>query len=145
MRSALLSVAVLAALAAGNPAALAQDAASGEDVFKRCTFCHAVGEDARNMVGPVLNDVFGRQAGTLEGFNYSASMVEAGEGGLVWSPETVDEFLAAPREFIPGTKMAFAGIDDAEDRANVVAYLLTFSPGYTPEDQTEPGEPTAAQ
>jgi cytochrome c2 len=68
--------------------ATAEDAAAGETVFKRCASCHAVGEDAKNKVGPHLNDLFGRQAGTVEGFKYSQPMIDAGAGGLIWTPET---------------------------------------------------------
>lgn len=125
--------------------ASAQDVAAGENLFKRCMACHAVGEGARNKVGPVLNDVFGRQAGALEGYNYSQAMVEAGEGGLVWTEETVSAFIEDPRAYVPGNKMAFPGLKDEADRENLVAYLLTFSPDYVPgedaaataEEQTE--------
>jgi cytochrome c len=114
-----------AAIAAGDPVA-------GEAVFKKCTACHAVGEGAKNKVGPVLNDVFGRTAGTFEGFKYSKAMIDAGAGGLVWTPETLHEFLAKPRDFVKGTKMSFPGLPKPEDEDNVIAYLLTFSPNYVP-------------
>lgn len=112
--------------------AAAGDAAAGETVFKKCAACHAVGEGAKNKVGPVLNEVFGRTAGTLEGFKYSPAMVKAGEEGLVWTHETLTEFITKPRDFIKGTKMAFGGLPKPDDVANVIAYLQTFSPDYVP-------------
>jgi cytochrome c len=108
------------------------DVPAGEVVFKKCMVCHAVGEGATNKVGPVLNGVFGRTAGTLEGFNYSQAMKDAGAGGLVWTPEIMAEYLVKPRDYIKGTKMAFNGLPKPEDIANVVAYLQTFSPDYVP-------------
>jgi cytochrome c len=118
-------------LSAGN--AFAQgDVAAGETVFKKCGTCHAVGEGAKTKVGPVLNDVFGRTAGTLEGFKFSPAMVKAGEEGLVWTHETMAEFLAKPRDYVPGTRMAYPGLPKPEDIANVIAYLETFSPDYVP-------------
>jgi cytochrome c len=116
------------------------DATAGEDVFKMCMGCHAVGEGATNRVGPVLNDVFGRVAGTLEGYRYSDAMVEAGANGLTWTHETLDEFLADPRAVVPGTRMSFGGVKDEADRANLIAYLATFSPDYEPADAEAPAE-----
>jgi cytochrome c len=124
---------VLAALLLGAGGALAQgDVPAGETVFKKCATCHMVGEGAKTRVGPILNGIFGRTAGTLEGYNYSAAMKKAGEDGLVWTPEIMTEFLAKPRDYIKGTKMAFNGLPKPEDIANVVAYLQTFSPDYVP-------------
>lgn len=88
--------------------------------------CHMVGEDAKNRVGPVLNGVVGRQLGSLEGYNYSKGMSDAGAAGAVWDNKTLDQFLADPRAFVPGTKMAFAGVKDETDRANIVAYLSSL-------------------
>jgi cytochrome c len=90
-------------------------------------------------MGPHLNDVVGRQAGTGEGFNYSRAMVEAGENGLIWTPETLSPFLESPREHVPGTKMAFGGVKDEAERANIIAYLLTFSPDYVADDAAVDG------
>jgi len=90
----------------------------------------AVGDNARHKVGPVLNDLFGRKAGAFEGYKYSNAMIEAGEGGLTWSPETLDTFIQSPKTYVKGTKMAFAGLKDEQDRAALTAYLMTFSPNY---------------
>lgn len=125
MRMMLLGLAATTVLA--TPA-LAQDAAAGANVFRRCMACHAVGEDAKNRVGPVLNGVVGRAAGTGADYKYSDAMLAAGAGGLVWTPETLAQFLAKPRAYVSGTKMAFAGIANPDEIANVIAYLATFSP-----------------
>lgn len=130
MRRIAIALSLLIASAGG---AFAQgDAAAGETVFKKCAACHAVGEGAKNKVGPQLNNVLGRTAGTLEDFKYSPAMIKAGEGGLVWTPETLAEFLAKPKDFVKGTKMTFAGLPKPDDVANVIAYLQTFSPDYVP-------------
>ena len=107
--------------------ASAQDLAAGEKVFKKCSACHAVGEGAKNKVGPHLNDLFGRTAGAIEGFKYSKPMIEAGSGGLVWDEETLAQYLADPKGMIKGTRMAFAGLKKEDELANVIGYLKTFS------------------
>jgi cytochrome c len=119
----------------------AQDVAEGANVFRRCAACHSVGEGAANRMGPVLNDIVGKPAGTVEGFNFSNAMKQAGEAGLVWTPETLAPFLRKPRDFMPGNKMSFGGIPNDEDLANVIAYLVSLSPDYTPVDAA--GEPAA--
>lgn len=105
--------------------AMAQDdlVAAGAKVFKKCAACHAVGEGAKDRVGPSLNGVIGRTAGTEEGFKYSPAMVKAGEGGIVWNAETLDTYLADPKADIPGNKMAFPGLKKEEDRKAVIAYI----------------------
>ncbi len=113
------------------------DAEAGEKVFKKCAACHQVGEKAKNKTGPVLNNIFGRTAGTLEGYKYSKAMIEAGEAGLVWTPETMAEFLTKPKAMIKKTKMAFAGLKKEEDIKNLEAYLLTFSPDYVVEEKDD--------
>ncbi|WP_299641217.1 cytochrome c family protein [Devosia sp.] len=108
------------------------DATAGEQVFKKCTVCHSIGPGATNKIGPELNGVLGRTAGTLPGYNYSQAMKDAGAGGLVWTPETLTKFLTKPRDFVPGTKMTFPGLPNPQDIANVIAYIATFSPDYKP-------------
>ncbi|MEP4563349.1 MAG: cytochrome c family protein, partial [Nitratireductor sp.] len=109
-------------------AALAEgDVDAGEKVFAKCKACHAVGDGAKNRVGPQLNDVFGRIAGTADGFRYSPAMVKAGEDGLVWSEETLAAYLTAPRAFIKGNRMAFAGLKKEAEIDDILAYLATFS------------------
>jgi cytochrome c2 len=109
--------------------ALAQDgnAEEGAEVYKKCRACHDVGPDAKNKVGPLLNDIIGRKAGTIEGFAYSEANKAAGDGGLVWTEEVMFKYLENPLTYMKGTKMAFAGLKDPQDRKDVIAYLKTFS------------------
>ena len=116
--------------AAGEEAPAADDpalVAAGEAAFRQCQTCHEVGEGAKNKTGPHLNALFGRTAGTVDGFRYSKQFVAAGEEGLVWTPETLHDFLMKPRDYIKGTRMSFAGFRDDGDIAAVTAYLQTFS------------------
>jgi cytochrome c len=101
------------------PAFAAGDAAKGEKVFAKCKACHTT-EAGKNRVGPSLAGVFGRTAGTVEGFKYSDAMKSS---GVVWSDETIAKYLEAPKEFVPGNKMVFPGLKSSEDRENVIAYL----------------------
>ncbi len=99
---------------------------AGEKAFKKCSACHQVGDGAKNRSGPQLNGVIGRVAGSVEDFKYSSAFADANADGLVWTDETLAEFLAKPRDYISGTKMSFAGVRDEEDIAAVIAYLRTF-------------------
>lgn len=94
------------------------DAAAGEKVFGKCKACHKV--DGTDGVGPHLNGVVGRAVASVGGFNYSDPMVA--HGGA-WEAEPLQVFLTDPKGVVPGTKMAFAGLKKAEDRANLIAYL----------------------
>lgn len=108
----------------------AQDgnAKDGAEIFRKCRACHEVGPGAKHKVGPLLNDIIGRRAGTVEGFdNYSDANKQAGAKGLVWTEEVMFKYLEAPLSFMPGTKMAFAGLKDPQDRRDVIAYLKQFS------------------
>ena len=106
-------------------AAMAQDAAAGEKVFMKCKICHQIGEGAKNMVGPVLNGVVGRKAGSYPDYHYS----EANKGsGITWDEATLKEYLRDPKAKVPGTKMVFPGLKSDEDIANVIAYLKQFGP-----------------
>ena len=120
----------MASLFVGNAwAEGVDDSVQGPAVFKKCQSCHQVGEDAKNRVGPQLNDIFGRSAGGLAGAKYSKSMIDAGEDGLVWSAETLDTFLENPKSLVAKTRMSFRGLKDKGDRANLIAYLREFSDG----------------
>jgi cytochrome c len=92
--------------------ALAQqgNADEGAEVFKKCRACHDIGAGAKNKVGPLLNGVIGRKAGTIEGFNYSTSNKSAGDKGLIWTPDVLFKYLENPLTFMPGTKMVFLGL-----------------------------------
>jgi cytochrome c len=138
----LISAVAIAAAAASLPggAALAQDAAKGEAVFKQCMTCHRIGPDAKNLVGPVLTGVIGRKSGTAEGFSYSALNKAAGENGLVWTNELLMEYLPDPNAFLKkfltdkgkadlavgSTKMTFK-LANEQQRKDVIAYIDTFS------------------
>ena len=113
----------LAALVAGP--ALAQDdlVADGEKVFKRCAACHQVGEGAENRVGPELNGVIGRTAGTLEGFATPPPWSRPAKAGWSGTTRRCTTYLENPREMVKGTKMAFAGLKKPEDIAAVIAYI----------------------
>jgi cytochrome c len=113
----LLSGAVLGFAAA--PVAHAGDAAAGKKVFAKCMPCHNA-DKPQNKVGPTLLGLFGREAGSVEGFKYSDANKNS---HVVWTAETLNEYLKDPKAFMPGNKMAFAGIKDDEDRANLIAYL----------------------
>ncbi|MCL4130947.1 UNVERIFIED_CONTAM: hypothetical protein GTU68_025033 [Idotea baltica] len=103
------------------------DADKGEKVFKKCKACHAVGDDAKNKVGPVLNGIVGAPAGANPDFKYSDALSEMAAEGLVWDDESLTEFLTKPKNFIKGTKMSFAGLRKEADTENVIAYLSTFN------------------
>jgi cytochrome c len=107
-------------------AAAAQDAAAGEKVFAQCRACHQVGEKAKNVVGPVLNGLFGRKAGTIEGYNYTEANKNS---GIVWDDATFSEYIKNPRARIPGTKMIYAGLKDEKRIADLIAFLRQFDEG----------------
>ena len=121
-------LAMAAGLAALSTGAMAMDGdiEAGATVFKKCAACHVV-EEAKNRVGPTLNGLIGRKPGTVEGFKYSKANVEFGESN-VWDVPTLTTYLANPRAVVKGTRMAFAGLKDEADIANVIAYIAQYSP-----------------
>ncbi len=122
----LLMIAGTALLALTVQASADGDPAKGEKVFRKCKACHAVGEGAKNKVGPVLNGVVGRDWGSIEDYKYSNSLLELADG-KVWDVETLDLYLTKPKDLIPKGKMSFAGLRKEEDRENVIAYLSQFN------------------
>lgn len=121
--TALASAALLAVSCLASGAAhAAGDADAGKKVFAKCMACHEAATD-KNKVGPSLHGVVGRTAGTHPDFKYSDAMKKAGADGLVWDEANIAAYLKAPKEKIPGNKMAFAGLKDDTDIANVIAYL----------------------
>ncbi|MGX4805457.1 c-type cytochrome [Bradyrhizobium guangdongense] len=110
-------------LATGLGQAAAQDAAAGEKVFVVCKACHQVGDTAKNAVGPVLNGLFGRKAGSVEGYNYSDANKKS---GITWTEEEFTKYIQDPKGVVPGTKMAFASIKDEKKIKDLIAYLHTF-------------------
>lgn len=109
-----------------SPAWAAGDASKGEAVFKRCTACHAVGEGAKNKVGPELNGIVGRKVAAAPGFNYSTAFKAKGEEGWSWDETHLTAYLADPKGYVPGTKMAFPGLKKPDEIADVITYLETF-------------------
>ena len=95
------------------------DVAAGQREANKCKACHVLDED-KNRVGPYLHGVFGRPAGTAEGFTYSPAMKDS---GIVWDEETIAEYVADPKAFVPGNRMAFPGLKKEEDITNLLAYL----------------------
>lgn len=128
----LLMIAGTALLALTVQASAEGDPEKGGKVFKKCAACHAVGEGAKNKVGPQLNGVVDRPWGAVEGYKYSKSLVEMGDG-KVWDVESLDVYLTKPRDFIKKGKMAFAGLRKEQDRADVIAYLAQFKEDGTTE------------
>jgi cytochrome c len=110
-------------VAAGLGQANAQDAAAGEKVFAVCKACHQVGDNAKNAVGPVLNGLIGRKAGSVEGYSYSDANKKS---GITWDEATFSEYIKDPKAKIPGTKMAFAGVKDEQKIKDLIAFLHTF-------------------
>lgn len=102
------------------------DADKGKKVFNKCKACHAVGEGAKNKVGPQLNGIIGRTAAQDADFKYSKAMIEKGEEGLVWDDESLSAYLTKPKDFVPGTKMSFPGLKKEDEIENILAYLATF-------------------
>lgn len=98
------------------------DPGAGERVWRQCSACHRL-EAGANAVGPYLAGIVGRPKATAEGFGYSDAL--ASMGGE-WTPENLSGFIESPRDYAPGTSMAYSGLDDIEDRANLIAYLATF-------------------
>lgn len=104
--------------------ASAQDAEAGKKVFTKCAPCHSVGAGAKNKVGPELNGLVGRAAGSVEGFNYSPAMKGS---GITWDEATLGEYLTDPKKKVPGNKMLFPGVKDEIERGDLIAYLASFN------------------
>jgi cytochrome c len=137
-RIALTALATLPALASSVHAE--GDAALGADLFKQnCSACHSA-EPGQNLVGPSLYSVVGRHAAAAADFSYSNAMKSS---GIVWTQDQLMSYLKAPRRFIPGVKMMFPGLDNASDRANVIAYLSTLGNHAQAKAET-PAAPSAS-
>jgi len=123
MKKLFLPVTILA-LAASYSAASAQDTAAGEASFRKCMACHAIGEGAKNKVGPELNGLDGRKSGTVEGYSYS----DANKGsGITWNEAQFKEYIKDPKAKVPGTKMSFAGIKNPKEIDDLWAYVSQFN------------------
>lgn len=132
MRTKRLIPALMAGLAAfvmSDSVAAAPDIDNGVEVFKTCRACHKAEPGGDTTVGPNLFDIVGKPAGVIDGFRYSKAFQDLAAEGLVWTEEHLDGFLANPREFAPGTRMSFRGVEQASDRADLIAFLATLVPG----------------
>ncbi|HKG83589.1 MAG TPA: cytochrome c family protein [Beijerinckiaceae bacterium] len=118
----ILGLAFAASVLTALPAQ-AQDAAAGEKVFAQCRACHQIGETAKNAVGPVLNGLFGRKSGTIEGYSYSPANKNS---GITWDEATFRDYIKDPKAKIPGTKMIYPGLKDEKRIDDLVAFLKQF-------------------
>jgi cytochrome c len=114
---------MLALLAVSPSLVAAQDIAAGERSWNKCRACHQIGETAKNGVGPVLNGLFGRHSGSVEGYSYSSANKNS---GIDWSEATFAEYIKDPKAKIPGTKMVFAGIKNEQEIKDLTAFLKQF-------------------
>ena len=115
----IVAAAAMALVGAAADVRAEGDAAAGKKVYNKCKACHVV-DKPQNRVGPSLQGVFGRPAGTVPGFKYSDGMANS---GIVWDEDTIAAYMVDPKDYIPGNKMAFAGLKKEEDVANLIAYL----------------------
>lgn len=114
------------------------DLSAGERVARRCASCHIFEEGGADGTGPHMWGVIGRDVAAVDGFNYSSAMREYAEGGAEWMYQNMYDYLASPRNYVPGTAMSFAGLRDQTDRINIIAYMRTLS--NDPEPLPEPLE-----
>lgn len=125
------AVAVLAAACFAPVAAFAADefgdAEQGAEIWQDCSGCHEIGPEAADAVGPHLNGVFGRKAGAHERFAYSDSLLRMSADGLVWTLETLDAYIENPLALVSGTRMGYPGLEDAQERADLLAFLRLYS------------------
>jgi cytochrome c len=113
---------VIAATTAAS-GALAQDAAAGKTSFNKCLACHAIGEGAKNKVGPELNGIDGRKSGTAEGYSYSEANKNS---GITWNKDQFLDYIKDPKAKIPNTKMVFAGIKNEKEAGDLWAFLVQY-------------------
>jgi cytochrome c len=116
------AMAAIASLATAS-AALAQDAAAGKTAFNKCLACHAIGEGARNKVGPELNGLDGRKSGTVEDYSYSDANKNS---GITWNEAEFKDYLRDPKAKVPGTKMTFAGIKNEQEVNDLWAFVSQY-------------------
>jgi cytochrome c len=124
-RLALVAVTVTTMSTMISSVAPAADVENGKAVWNKCRACHQVGETAKNLVGPILNGLIGRKAGTVEGYNYSEANKNS---GIVWDEATFREYIKNPKGKIPNTKMVFPGLSDEQDIDDLLAFLKQFGP-----------------
>jgi cytochrome c len=140
MKALVTGAVVAGAILAPAGYATAQDVTKGKQIFNQCMLCHRVGPDAKILIGPVLNDVIGRQAGTFPGFHYSSLMTAAGQNGLVWNEDLIVQYIVDPTAFLQkfltdkgkpdlakGSSLMTFKLLDEQQRKDVVSYEATFS------------------
>ncbi len=135
-----LALAPLGAAQAEEAGEALGDAERGERLYRSCIGCHQVGEGAEHKEGPSLNDLFGRRAGSMEGFEYSKGLKRAYSDGMDWTFDRLDVYIQNPKSLVSDTNMDFRGVKKVEDRHDILAYLRSFS--ASPQDIPE-SEPTA--
>jgi len=125
----LVGLGVGAFVAMTAPAFAAGDVEAGKAAFAKCGICHQVGPNAQTLVGPELNGIVGRKAASVADYPYSPGMKKLGEEGFVWNETHLDSWMENPKAMLPDSPMAlaFQGIPDADERANIIAYLKTVS------------------
>jgi cytochrome c len=123
MKTTTLAALIALTSSASISGARAQDADAGKTSFNKCLACHAIGEGAKNKVGPVMNGLDGRKSGTIEGYNYSDANKNS---GITWSKDQFLDYIKDPKGKIPGTKMVFAGIKNENEANNLWAYISKF-------------------
>lgn len=121
-------IAIVITTSSALPAFADGDAVNGAAVFKKqCSVCHTATED-KNKVGPSLHNLIGRKVATVEGFKYSPAMTEFGADGKVWDEALLDQYLPKPKDLVKGTRMAFAGLKNPDELADLIAYLKAPTP-----------------
>lgn len=118
----LIGLSVFASVALLQPAFAEGDSEKGKKVFAKCMACHTI-EEAKNRVGPHLVNILDRKTASIEDYKYSPAMTKSGEDGMIWDEATLTSYLTAPKGFMPGNKMAFAGLKKQEDIDNLLAYI----------------------
>ncbi|MEF2550479.1 cytochrome c family protein [Aurantimonas sp. A2-1-M11] len=132
-------------LATGASAQTAGDPDAGKSVFRKCMACHAVGEGAKNKIGPELNGIIGAKPGVVEGYNYSPAFAEWSTDKAAWNAELMTAWLTDPRAVVKGTKMVFPGIKKEKEMVDVLAYLASFDESGATRDPAEALAAAAAQ
>ncbi|MEX6508783.1 c-type cytochrome [Jiella sp. M17.18] len=115
-------------------AAITGDPAAGKQVFRKCQACHAIGEGAKNKIGPELNGIVGEKVALVEGYNFSSALQNYAKTHPVWTVDELHQWLSGPQKLVPGTKMSFPGLSSQDDINNVIAYLASFGPDGKPKN-----------
>ena len=125
--AALVFLTLLASFPLSARAEVSGDSEAGRILYQACRGCHEIGRRAKHKMGPHLNGLFGRIAGRVDGYRFSLPMIAAGIRGLVWEDDTLEVYLIDPQAFVPHTRMPHVGLPEAQDRADLIAYLRAAS------------------